>query len=585
MPGKPAILTGMRFYGFRSFLQEHVLELSPGPYFILGKNHDGQDRSDSNGAGKSSLASVIPWALYGKISTGADKDSVIHDEAEEAMVRLTFNSLTVERRKRRGHPERLRFYQNSTGWVEEDLRPTQEALEKALGLSSRLFFNSVWIDRESRSVQFLFAQPSKRLEILEEILDSEVFSEARKRSSEKLTRIDRDLSQAEARLASLRQQEKDMRARLERAREGYARAVEAVSQRMAVHQARMASIRVEIHKTMQAIDSLPRGEDASILKAELDRVSEKLTRIRQEIAFLLPASTFRPENIQKRCPTCLRPWTDTDVRQAKLEALAAMEKLQELRKEEQELQVLERDLNYRLARLQTSSREKRLLEERLRDLKKQLQEAGDNSPSTEEDPALAAFQQAISEASDALKGIQKTIEEETVRVLELQHQKVLTSFWYEAFGSRGIRSMILDDVRGIMTHYANSYSRMLSAGDMQISFPQGDRGFEVLLRTGSTTREIESLSRGEVWRANLSVLLALRKALQVLSKSQLSLLIVDDPVGDLDESGGAAIASMCLQLTDEFHHVLVTLPRPLQVPEDRILLVEKRGGRSVLEVV
>jgi DNA repair exonuclease SbcCD ATPase subunit len=573
------ILRKIFLSGFRSFLEGHELSLNPGSYFILGENHDAEEVADSNAAGKTSLVSVIPWALYGKLPTGAEKDNIIHDMADEVRVKVIFDGLTVERWKRRKSAEKLVFrFQGEK--VEEDLRITQEKLEKVLGVSARLFFNSIWLDRESRTVQFLFSPPAKRVEILEEILESEAFSRAKKVTSSRTAELSSEIHQIEARLQTLWEQEANQRRRLQEAQASYAEAAASVSKRRTAIAAKGAALREEIRLAEEEL-SRPLSADQMQILREMAQLKAELEEVRKtKIRWASLASPDVDLLSDKRvCPTCLRKISPDELRSLRREVEEAAQEFKKASSREVELSSQLKALEDSLTACRQDLLKRQALQEKVKNLKAQLQALGQEV--TEEDPALVHFRTTIERAQDALRGIQKTIEDQQASLFEVKHQLNLYRFWDKAFSSRGIRSLLLDDVRGILSHFSNLYARKLAGKDVHVEFPKSETTFEVLINHRGVRRDASDLSRGEVWRVNFCILLGIRKALYVLNRTGLDLLVVDDPVGDLDVTGGHTIVDLCRSLEGEIGHVFTTLPREFPgIPEDRVLMVEKRNGIS-----
>jgi energy-coupling factor transporter ATP-binding protein EcfA2 len=64
------------------------------------------------------------------------------------------------------------------------------------------------------------------------------------------------------------------------------------------------------------------------------------------------------------------------------------------------------------------------------------------------------------------------------------------------------------------------------------------------------TVEIEALSSGEFGRVNTATLLGIRKIMNILSKSKLNLLILDEVMGVLDDQGKEKLVEILLEEKD-----------------------------------
>ncbi|MCS7030373.1 MAG: AAA family ATPase [Gloeomargarita sp. SKYG116] len=145
-----------------------------------------------NGAGKSSLLEAMTWALWGECrAPGAD--DVIRSGCTEARVDFSFQSggqtYRVIRVRRQGHTT-LEFQIWADGrWqplTQRSLRETQEYINRELRLDYHTFIHSAYL-RQGRADEFMLKTPSKRKEVLANLLQldhyDELAEEAKKRAS------------------------------------------------------------------------------------------------------------------------------------------------------------------------------------------------------------------------------------------------------------------------------------------------------------------------------------------------------------------------------------------------------------------
>ncbi|NCA18098.1 MAG: hypothetical protein EBS90_13840, partial [Betaproteobacteria bacterium] len=251
-------LEKVSFTNFRSYKGgPHTHTFKPGVWYILAKNHD--PGFDSNGGGKSSLLASVAWALYGVLATGSDKDEVIHHGTPETCVEVTFAGefdLFVRRTKKRGDAERLEFFDSRRGWVRSDLLYVQAQLNEVLGLTRQTFFNSFWIDRESRTKQFLFAKPSERQKILEELIGEDVYGPAKTKTTSMRSNAEKERATKIAERDGLLEQMALTRQTLKQAKEDLAREEERKAQRDAEIANALQKVEGDIDKIKQELGTL-----------------------------------------------------------------------------------------------------------------------------------------------------------------------------------------------------------------------------------------------------------------------------------------------------------------------------------------
>ncbi|HYE77375.1 MAG TPA: AAA family ATPase [bacterium] len=574
-------LKQMILSGFRSFASEWVLDFEPGPLFLLGENRDAPGEFSGNGAGKSSLFLALCWALMGELPTGAKKDQVVHRECDETSVTVVFEGLTVCRSKKRGQPERL-FLITPEGRIDGDLGVMQEKLEKILGISPGLFYNSVWIDAESKTVQFLFARPAERLKILEEMITQDLFAQAKARATRHLADLKMAIQTAQMRRDDLQQQAARETTRMQQAQSTLESYRNEVQQRLTQRKQQQKALEAKIRDLKQRIDALKQQPSPSQVEAELRVVENRWDEANKVWATVKGKIAATLELAPGACPTCGKKVSQEDA-QARQDLLlsqqAGLRKAQEIRDATAGEAKTKRGEYYaikgNLQRISEMSGQLRALQGDW----KELQDTPPADPETER-----ALKSSLTMSQALLSQIEKEIEQVVAPGREAEEQTRNYKFWEEGFGSKGIRTLLLDDIRATMEYYVGRYLQRMAGDQIKITFPFSDRGFEVMLETPGGPTDISTFSRGEAWRANLSVLLALRKTMSFLQTTQLDLLCLDDPLVGLDEAGQEAIVAAVLDLSKEFSNVFVTLPHPIPgLPADKVLKVVKEGGESYLE--
>ena len=170
--------------------------------------------SGSNGAGKSSLLDAMTWALFGQARKR--DEAVINIQSKAAEVVFTFayetNVYRVIRSLVRGKTTTLEFQiqqavvnNQSPEWrplTERTLRDTQARIEQILRLDYDTFIN-VSFFLQGRADQFAQQPPTRRKEILGNILGLEAWEIYRERAAERRKGSERELDSVDGRLAEI----------------------------------------------------------------------------------------------------------------------------------------------------------------------------------------------------------------------------------------------------------------------------------------------------------------------------------------------------------------------------------------------
>jgi len=166
--------------------------------------------SGSNGAGKSSLLDAITWALFGQARKR--DESVINLQSKVAEVAFTFayetNTYRVVRSLQRGKSTNLEFQLRDDGprsWrplTEHTVRETQARIEQVLRLDYDTFIN-VSFFLQGKADQFAQQAPTRRKEILSNILGLEAWEGYKERAAARRKDIETHLDMVDGRVAEI----------------------------------------------------------------------------------------------------------------------------------------------------------------------------------------------------------------------------------------------------------------------------------------------------------------------------------------------------------------------------------------------
>lgn len=570
-------LESITFRGFRSFYSEYTLGFDKGPLFLFGKNLQHPEKFQSNAAGKSTVALALLWCLTGRLPMKVQKDEVINRQSDEAFVEAKFTDLLIRRSKKRGYAESL-YWKTSDGREGKgELGEIARGLTEIIGIDNALIFNSLWIDGESKTVQFLFAQDGERMEILEGLLAQNLFSNARKLASDACT-------EAKRREATHNTEAVSRQAEYDNESGRYERAVTALAEydeRVTTAEARRDKRRAEIAGQREALKvryaaHQEQHNDLEDASREVGNLEEDLHAAEQEAANLSASYAVlrRAAGLEMgaACPTCRQPVT----KECMKPVIKDLEKYGgDFHRTQKEVE----DLRPRLAEARRRLREAEAAGAALKPIRHQAQALKEEDARLDEAVDYGsrdALYAAVAESKKNLLVLEAGILSAKGALVDAKTDVDTWAFWMEGFGSKGLRTIMLDKVRVMMQHHVDLYVKRLAGDAFSVKFPPSKSGFAIVLETAEGPVSVESFSKGEVWRANIAVLLSLRKVLQYMKATPLNFLILDDPCsGSVDDVGADSIVETIIAISEEFDQVFCTLPKEVAVPYDRALMVVK----------
>jgi DNA repair exonuclease SbcCD ATPase subunit len=565
--------------GFLSFRDETTIKIKDGVTYVLGSNQDQGVLASSNGSGKTTLIAAIAWALYGSLPSGAGKDAVVNRDVDQARVELVGDDLHIIRVKPRGKSEILKW-KGDGPWKTGDFPVVHAELLEYIGVDRDTFFNTVFLSRYSKSVQFLRAQPSERARMVSEVVDDQLFQTAARLIQADMEKIAeetkgddivlRELDYAEDKL---RTEKTQLEMELRQLSKGNTERKEAITRDITL-------IKAKIRKEMEAFVNVTTYnlEELYTKKAttrkRLDLMMQEVAGIRKSLKQL---KAFEPGDV---CPTCQRELTEEeclllgDARDKLIEESTAYDK---------SLEILEGNLEKLELWITQTQEHKQRKETALVRIRGYKREAALLIDSLKADQNTAILEGMLKENSQSIL----ELDERRLHIMTNRDDKTrkipLLKELKKSF-QQDLRNILLDRIRNGLKYYTKKYlSRLLNKVDVEYP-PQNKTGaekFEIVVRHNGSPQELSTYSGGESWRVTFAILMGLRRILLDGKKQPFEFLLVDDPVGELDEPGCKHFFDLLQCLKEEIPQILVTVPRDLEAP-GRELHVVKKGGVSSL---
>ena len=187
---------------------------------VLGENLDLGGDGSRNGTGKTTIINALSYALYGTALSNIRKDNLVNKtNGKNMLVSLDFALGNQEYKIERGRkPNVLRFYVNNREQEIEndaqgDSRETQDAIERALGLSHDMFKHILALNTYTEP--FLSLKANEQRTIIEQLLGITLLSERAEKIKD-LNRSTKDaISQEEFRIRAVQEANKRIEEQIE----------------------------------------------------------------------------------------------------------------------------------------------------------------------------------------------------------------------------------------------------------------------------------------------------------------------------------------------------------------------------------
>lgn len=489
--------------------------------------------SGSNGAGKSTMLDAITFALYGKPFRKINKPQLINSiNQKELLVEVSFQIGQANYMVRRGiKPGVFEIFKNDV-LINQDAasRDYQSYLEKNILNLNYKSFNQIVVLGSATYVPFMELPAHSRREIIEDLLDIQVFSTMNNLLKEKVSSNKEEITENSYQkdlIGSRLDSAKEHNASIRKIREDE---VEKIKEKMSEH---IGNIE-ETQKLIEAIqDILTVCVDDIKDKPSVKSKIEKGRSLRQDIENQLRSHqkelSFYKDHDD--CPTC-KQGIEHDFKQGIMAEKDA--KVTDL---ENGLKDLAEKVKVYEDRLEAISS----VEDQMADMNLKI---GDHRATIKvAKNALVSYKKELDKAEEEVEAVDtsklneladqlQTIDKEQT---ELYDYKEVLSVVSQMLKDGGIKSKIIRQYVPIMNKLINKY---LAAFDLFVDFQIDENFNEVIKSRFRDTFSYSSFSEGEKLRITLSIMLAWRTVAKMRNSVSTNLLVLDETLdGAMDGVG------------------------------------------------
>ena len=534
----------------------------------------------SNGAGKSTILDALTFSLFGKPFRKISKGSLVNSINEKnCMVEIEFRIGKLEYKVVRGiKPNKLEIYCNGQLWNQEStLVEQQKNFEVNVLKMNYKSFTQIVVLGSSTFVPFMKLPGAQRRDIIEDILDIQVFSTMNVLLKDKIRENNEELRDVDYQLDLLKDkieiQKQNMLSLQQRTQEEINRKQEKVN---------------EYKKT-----ELQGAEDVSLLTQQIGNLNEEMKTYQKSSDKLAKLNTFMIKMTHKMntckkeheffeknhvCPTCTQELSE-DFRDDKLKE--GKTKLDEM--------------NLGFDEIKTAIQEEQSRFEKFTELSTQVNEINSSISQTNFQLMTIRKQvESLQEEITELEGdnVDKKAEFDKLQLLvnskkdlskqhaSLKQDKDVLSTAGQLLKDNGIKTRIIKTYLPTMNKLINDFLQRM---EFYVNFTL-DENFEEQIK--SRYRDVfsyDSFSEGEKARIDIALLLTWRSIAKLKNSVDTNLLILDEIFdGSLDQSGTSDLGWILRNFDDNTKVFVISHKQGLDDKFDRTITVDKVKNYSTL---
>ena len=490
----------------------------------------------NNGSGKSTMLDALSFGLFGKPYRNINKPQLINTiNNKDCVVEVEFsigpNTFKVVRGIK---PTIFEIWKNDELFNESShSKEFQKMLEQNILKLNHKSFHQIVVLGSSSFVPFMQLAAHQRREVIEDLLDINVFSKMNVLVKEEIANIKNKISDKVHELDLVRTKIDVQR--------------KYISDIKTLNQEKIYEKQLEItsqENTIEQID-LENEEIQETLKTTYDQTEESLRRatdslndargqapgLKKQLSTLVKESKFFDEN--DVCPTCTQQITES----------IKHEKKQEITEKAKEVQMSYQEVT---KQVETSQE---LVNELTKKFKKQTElnnKISENnlkiswgrkaiSKLEKEITSMSGTKTNLKEANNDLEELIDQKDSLLTEKIELDSEHSYSQAMMEMLKDTGIKTKIIKQYIPVMNKYVNNYLQTL---DFFVHFELTDSFQEVIRSRHRDNFSYDSFSEGEKQRIDLALLFTWRKIARMKNSVATNLLILDETFdSSLDNDG------------------------------------------------
>jgi len=532
----------------------------------------------SNGAGKSTILDALTFSLFGKPFRKINKPQLVNSiNQTDCVVELDFDIGRNKYKVIRGiKPAKFEVYQNGA-MLDQNASAVdqQKYFEQTLLKMNYKSFTQIVVLGSSTFVPFMRLPLASRREIIEDILDIQIFSTMNVNLKEKVKIINDELKDHEYKLSLVKEKvdmQKQFMLDIEKKNKEDIEVKENRKQELLIealnHETAILSNDTEIDTKTTAVS------DTTKLKATISKVTSLKEKLSTKRNTHTKEKKFFEEN--DACPTCGQS-IEEHFKQEKIQVLS--DKLSEVEKgvsdlgqQLSNLQAQENTFVLLIGEINELNQQNRQLNNEIKSLHRRIEELDHDIGKLRDSNVNQREQFSI------LKSLDEDSKQTQKVISETKEEKDCLLTATQLLKDSGIKTRIIKKYLPTMNKLINGY---LEKMEFASSFTLNENFEEVIKSRYRDEFSYESFSEGEKARIDIALLLTWRSVAKLKNSVDTNLLILDEIFdGSLDQSGNSDLGWILKTFDDKTNVFVISHRDNIADKFDRCLRFEKHKNYS-----
>ena len=510
-----------------------------------------------NGAGKSTLLDALSFGLFGKAHRDIKKDQLINSiNKKQTVVEVEFEIGGQKFKVLRAiKPGKFEIWQNGRQINQaSNARDHQKFLEQNILKLNHKSFHQIVVLGSSSFIPFMQLPAWSRREVIEDLLDINVFSKMNQILKERnatirnnLVDIDHNLDLVKTKMVGQEKYIKDLNA-INKDQ------IDKKESSVQEHSSRIKERFSESKKLGTNLAASLKSEQTNYEK-QLDQISSYKSHDQQlntKIKSLVQGAKFYEENDE--CPTC-----DQSIEESKKAT-----KIESIKADAASIQQEKQDLDRKLSILNTTTKSINQSIEKLRERQNKINSNNDQITLLQKEidkiqkeiNSLSGQSGDIKQAKKELNKLRGQKDSETERKLAHVEERTYNEVIGEMLKDTGIKTKVVKQYLPVMNRFINQYLQIL---DFFVAFHLDENFNETIRSRHRDTFNYASFSEGEKQRIDLSLLFTWRQIAKMKNSAATNLLILDETFdSSLDVDGVENLTKILSTLDDDTNVFIIS---------------------------